>query len=130
MALERSAVAFPRNDALVLIFDLGFARLQLAQEHDDGLQHVQRLEARDHDGLAFVLCDPLVRPAADDGGDMPGTDEGVEPHVGRIENRADGGNDGDVVAEDREVADAFGLGAHHRERGGGRGGLKTDGERT
>src|SRR5580692_1880557 len=59
---------------------------------------------------------------------MAGPDERVEPHVGRIENRTDGGNDSHVVAEHREVADALGLGAHHRKRGGWRGGFKADSE--
>ena len=79
-------------------------------------------------GLCSSLRDPLVGPAADDRGDMARADEGVEPHVRRIENGADRGDDGDVIAEDGEVADALGLGAHQRQRGGGRRGLEADGE--
>ena len=87
---KRSTVALPGHDPLVLILNLAFARSQLAQQHDDGLQHVQRLEAGDHDRLPFIPGNPLVRPAADDGRNVSRTDEGVQPHVGRIENRPDG----------------------------------------
>ena len=80
-------------------------------------------------GLRSFCGDPLVRTAADDGGNVARADESVQPHVGRIQNRADRGDDGDVIAEHREVADALRLGAHHRERGGRRRGLKTDGEK-
>ena len=57
-------------------------------------------------GLPSLLRDPFVGPAADHGGDVPGPDERVDAHVGRIEDGANRRNDGDVVAEDREVADA------------------------
>src|SRR5271166_818125 len=43
--LEGGVIAFPGNDALVLILNFGFTRPQLMQEHDDGLQYIQRLEA-------------------------------------------------------------------------------------
>ena len=59
------------------------------------------------DRLALVARDPLVGPAADHRRDVAGPDERVEPHVGRIEDRADGRDDRDVVAEDREVRDAL-----------------------
>ena len=59
-------------------------------------------------GLRSFSRDPFVRAAADDGGNVAGAEKRVDAHVGRIENRADGGNDGDVVAEYREIADALG----------------------
>ena len=101
---------------------------QLAQKHDDGLQNIERLEAGDDDRLVFVLRDPFVGAAADHGGNVSRPDEGVDAHVGRIENRANGRNDGDVIAEDRKILDAFRFRAHQRERGRGRGGLESDGE--
>ena len=121
-------VAFPRDHALVLVLDFGFAGLELPQEHDDGLQQVERLEAGGDDGLAFVFGDPLVGSAADDRGDVSGADEAIEAHVGRIENRPDRGNDGDMVAEDREIANALLHGAHQGERGRRRGGFESDGK--
>jgi len=60
---------------------------------------------------------------------MPRPDEGVEPHVGRIQNCADRWDDSDMVAEHREIADAFGLGAHHCKRGGGSSSFKADGKK-
>src|SRR3984957_6579067 len=60
---------------------------------------------------------------------MAGTDEGVQPHIGRIQDGADGGNDSHVVTEHGEVSDALGLGAHYRKRGGWRGRFKTNGEK-
>src|ERR1700683_4288773 len=126
---EGGAIAFPGNYALVLIFDFGLACLQLAQKHNYRLQHVERLEAGDYDGLVLVVRDPFIRAAADDGGDVAGADESVEAHVRGIKNRTDGGDDGDVVAENRKVADTFGARAHDGERGGGRGGFEADGEK-
>ena len=109
---QRSAIPFPGNDALVLVFDFGLAVAQLAQQHHDGLQNVQRLEAGDDDRFAFVLGNPIVGPAADDRGNVAGADKAVEAHVRRIQNRADGGNDGDVIAEHGEILQAFGFRAH------------------
>ena len=55
--------------------------------------------------------------------------EGIQPHVGRVEDGTNRWNDGDVITEDRKVADAFSLGAHHGKRGGRRGGFKSDSEK-
>ena len=58
----------------------------------------------------------------------PGTKKRIDAHVGRIENRADSGNDGDVIAKYRKIVDAFIAGAQQCQRGGRRGGFKSDGE--
>src|ERR1700691_5438021 len=58
---ERSAISLPRHYALVLIFDPGLIRLQLAQNHDDRLQNIQRLKTGNSDRFVFVLSNPLVR---------------------------------------------------------------------
>src|SRR5579871_5126709 len=62
--LQSGAVAFPGNNALVLIFDFGLARLELSQQHDDGLQQIERLEAGSDYWLALGSCDPFIGPAA------------------------------------------------------------------
>ena len=80
-------------------------------------------------GLPSFARDPAIGPAADDRRHVAGTDEGVDAHVRRIEDRANRGNDRHVIAEDGEVRNAFGLGAHQRESGGGRRGFKADGEK-
>jgi len=40
-----STIALPRNDTSVLVFHLGFAGVQLSQQHQDGLQDVEGLKA-------------------------------------------------------------------------------------
>ena len=66
--LQRAQVALVGHDALVLVLDLAAAVGELAQDHRDRLQDVQRLKAGDHHRLAVVGRDELERPRADDGG--------------------------------------------------------------
>ena len=101
---------------------------QLAQDHQDRLQDVERLEARDHDRPAVVGRDELERPRADDRADVAGADEAVEAQVGRLEQRPQRRHDRDVVAHAREVRHALGLGALERQRGRRRGRLEADRE--
>ncbi len=79
-------------------------------------------------GLPSFLGDPFVGAAANHRRDVARADETVEPHVRRIENGADGWNDGDVVAEDGEIVQPSAFARMQRECGGGRGGFKADGE--
>ena len=65
--LERCAIPLPWHNALILVLDSGFARMQLPQKHNDGLEQIQRLEARSDDWLAFIPRDPLIGPATDHG---------------------------------------------------------------
>ena len=41
----------------------------------------------------------------------------VEVQIWAIEYRLDSRNDGDVIAEDREILDSIGLGLQHSQRG-------------
>src|SRR4051794_7771597 len=82
---QRRRVALVRDDALVLVLHLAAPLAELAQDHVDRLQQVERLEARDHDRTAVVGGDELERPRADHGRDVAGADEPVEPQVGRLE---------------------------------------------
>ena len=109
IARSAGAVAFPRHDPLVLILDRRFAGVQLAHDHEDRFQDVERFETGDDDGLAVVARDELVRAAARDRRDVTRSDESVDAHVRRVEDRAHRGNDRHVVAEDREVRDAESL---------------------
>ena len=79
---QGGVIAFPWNDALVLIFNFGFAGLELPEKHHDGLEQIERLESRSHYRLAFVSGDPLVGAAADDSGDVSRSDESIKAHVG------------------------------------------------
>ena len=126
--LERAQVALPRDDAPVLVLDLAAALGELAQDHVDRLQDVERLEARDHDRPAVVGRDELERPRADDRRDVPGADEAVEAQVRRLEQGPQRRHDRDVVADAREVRDALRLRALQRQRGGRSGGLEPDRE--
>ena len=99
--LERAQVALLGDDPGVLVLDLAAAGAQLAQDHQDRLQDVERLEPRDHDRAAIVGWDEAKRPRADDRADVAGADEAVEPQVGRLEQRAQRRHDRDVVAHAR-----------------------------
>jgi hypothetical protein len=92
----------------------------------DRLKDVERLEARDDDGLDVARRDELERPRADHRRDVAGPDEPVEAQVGRVEQRAQRRDDRHVRADAREVRDCLCLGALERERGGGRRGLEPD----
>jgi hypothetical protein len=46
---------------LSCILDLRFACLELFQQHDDALEHIDRFETGDNDRLPFVPRDPLLR---------------------------------------------------------------------
>lgn len=125
---ERGTIPFPWNDSLVLILDSGLVGLQLAQHHDDGLENVQRFESGDRDRLVLVLRDPFIGPAADDRRYVAGANEGVDAHVGRIEDGANRRDDSYVVAEYGKIVDTLRFRAHERERCGGSGGLESNGK--
>src|ERR1700733_1531374 len=124
--LERRAIAPPRHYPLILILDPGFARMQLPQKHNDGLEQIQRLEARGDDWLTFIPRNPLIRPTADHRRNVSRSNESVETHVWGIEDGADRRDDRDVIAEDREITDALSLRAHERQRSRGRRRLESD----
>ena len=76
----------------------------------------------------MVAGHQLVGAAADHRRHVAGADEGVEAHAGRLEDRPDGGDDGDVVAENGEVSGAELARPHQGEGGRRRRGLEADGE--
>ena len=125
---EGGPVALVGDDARVLVLDLAAAVAQLAQDHLHRLEQVERLEARDHDRAAVVGRDELERPAADDGRDVAGADEAVEPEVWRLEQRPQRRHDRDVVAHAREVAQSLRLRPFQRQCGRRRSRLEADGE--
>ena len=126
--LERAQVALVRHHAPVLVLDLTATLRQLPEDHLDRLEHVERLEARDHDRPAVVGGYELERPRADHRADVAGTDEAVEAQVGRVEQCTKRRHDRHVVAHAREVLDALGLGALEGQRRRGRCGLEADRE--
>src|SRR5215204_3341968 len=99
-ALQGSEVALPGDDPAVLVLDLAPALVELAHEHEDGLQEIERLEPGYHTRLAVVLRHELVGPAAYDRRDVPRSDKRVQAQVRRVEQRPHRRHDGDVVAED------------------------------
>src|SRR5215210_584526 len=108
-ALQGSEVAFPGDDPTVLVLDLAAVLVELAHEHEDGLQEVERLESGHNARLAVVLGHELIWPAAYDRRDVPRPDKRVEAQVRRVEQRPHRRNDGDVVAEHGEGLDALFL---------------------
>src|SRR5215207_11527780 len=127
-ALEGRKVAFPGDDPAVLVFDLAASLLELAHEHEDGLQEVEWLEAGDHARLAVVLGHELVWPAADDGRDVPGPDKRVQAQIRRVEQRPHRRDDRYVVAEHGEVLDALLLRPLQGQRRRWGRGLEADGD--
>jgi hypothetical protein len=65
---------------LSCILDLRFACLELFQQHDDALEHIDRFETGDNDRLPFVPRDPLVRAASMMVGTVARPDERVDAH--------------------------------------------------
>jgi hypothetical protein len=126
--LQRSGVAVVVHDPLVLVLHLAATLVDLLEDHADGLQHVERLEARHDDRLLVVGGDELERPRTHHGRDVARADEPVESHVRRVEQRAQRRDDRHVAAHAREVRDVLNLGPLQRERRGGRGGLEPDRE--
>ena len=101
---EGAGVALVAHDAGVLVLHLAAALAELGEQHGDGLQDVERLEAGRHQRLAVLLGHEPVGPVADHRRDVAGPEEAVEAEVGRFEDGLDRRDDRDVVAEDREVA--------------------------
>jgi hypothetical protein len=106
-ALEGLQVPLPEHDPAVLVLDLAAALVELAHEHQDGLQEVQRLEPGHHARLAVVFGHELVGAAADHRRDVPRPYKRVQAQVRRVEQRPHRRHDGDVVAEHGEVLDAL-----------------------
>ena len=116
------------HDPRVLVLHLAAAGGELAQDHLDRLEDVERLEAGDHHRLAVVGGDELERPRADHRRHVPRPHEAVEAQVGRLQQRPQRRHDQHVVAHAREVAQALRLRALQRERGGGGRRLEADRE--
>ena len=112
-----------------MVFDASLALLQLGEKHHDRLEQIQRFEAADDDRLALVSGNPLVWPAADDGGNVARADKAVQSHVGGIKNRANCWDNRDVIAKDRKIPKPLGLGTLQGQCSRRRGGLKTDGKK-
>ena len=107
----RLAVALACDSAGKLILDAAAPLVQLLHQHADRLQHIERLEARDHHRPLVLLGEILIRPAADHGADVRGADEAVDAHLppfahfGRIQDALDRGRGHHMIAIDAEVAE-------------------------
>src|SRR5690242_9409939 len=75
---ERPQVSLPRHDACVLVLNLAATLRKLAQDHQNRLQQVERLKARNHDRPAVVGGDELKRPRANHRADVARADEAIE----------------------------------------------------
>src|SRR5215468_2600480 len=121
-------VAVTRDEARVLVLDLGPAFDNLFDDHRHRLQNVERLEARNDERLAVFARHELVDARADYRADVAGADEAFQLQVGRIEQRLQRGHDHDVVAEDAEITDALFRGGHHGQGGRRRGRFESERE--
>ena len=59
---------------------------------------------------------------------MAGPEEPVESEIGTVEDRLDGGDDGDVIAEHRKIGDAVPFGLENGQRGRRHRGLEAESE--
>jgi hypothetical protein len=129
---NRRSMAFALMVLVIAAIALGPNRAafgSLAQQHPDGLQHVQWLEAGDDHGFAVLAGHALVGGAPNDRGHMARTDEAVDARrSGAAENGVHGRRGQHVVAQHRKIGQALGLGLQQCHRGGRSGGLETDGQ--
>ena len=100
--------------------------MQLAHDHGDALQHINRLETGDHTRDAILFREEFIGLRADDRGNMAGQDE-------RIDLQLWIGNDhfksvGHVLVRDehREVLQTERLSALDSHSNEGRGGLEAN----
>src|SRR6266851_1758455 len=108
-SFERAGIAVPGNGTRVLIFNFDAPVRYLFEDHVNRLQDVERFESADHDRLAIVARDELIRTASDYRRDVTGADEAAKAEVGRIEDRLNRRNDSHVITEDRKVFDPLGF---------------------
>ncbi len=126
--LQARPVAAGRYHTRILVLDLAATLRQLLDHHPQGLQDIQRFKAGDYDRLGVGLGDEAERRLADHHADVTGREEGVQLHVGRVQDGLDGRHRGDVIAEQREVVDAFAFGLQHRHGGTRHRGLEAEAE--
>jgi hypothetical protein len=98
----------------------------LLDHHPQRLQQVERLEPGDHDRLVVALGNEGIRAVADDHADMSRSQKAVEHQIRTIENRLDGRDDGDVIAEQRKIPDLFAPRLQHRQCRARHRGLKAE----
>ena len=127
-------IAVARDRADILVLDFGAALVELAHQHQDRLQNIDRLEAGDGDRFAVFLGEKLIRLTADHDRDMRRPEEAVDldgaelAHRRRLEDGRDRRGGEHVIAEHREIRQALLGGGLDRQRGRRRRGLETDGE--
>ena len=96
--------------------------MQLAHDHGDALQHVDRLEPGDHAGDAVLLRQELEGGGAGNGGHVTGQDERVELERRVVDQLFQGAGHVLVRGKHAEVAKSHGRGAFdghgHQRRGG------------
>ena len=122
------AVPAATDRAGVLVLDLGPARLELADDHQDALEQVDRLEPRDDDRDAVTFGEGRVLLEPHHGADVPGGEEPLHAVGRRREDGLHRGRDEDVRDQHREVRQAQPPRLPGRQGRGGRGGLEADGE--
>ena len=126
-----AVIAPGRDGAPILVLDVRAALVDLAHQHQDRLQNVQRFEAGDHHRLAMRVCTETVGVRADDHADVRGSDEPVDGHGfggADVEDRPHRGRREHVVAEHGEVLQPLAFCSEHGEGRGRRRGLEADGE--
>ncbi len=97
------AVALGAHHPFVLVLDLVAARLELPDQHVDGLEQVHGLEARHHDGHLVLLGQGHVLRRAHDAAHVARGDEAVHPPLGRGQHRFQGRGHQDVGDQDGVV---------------------------
>ena len=127
-AVAGSSVALAGDGAHVLVFDFGAALFELADEHEDGFQEVEGLEAAHHEGDAEIAGEFLVFGVTHHGANVSGSDKALHAVVGEAEQETDSGGDEDVRDENGKIGEAFAGGLPDGHCIGGRGGFEAHGE--
>src|ERR1017187_7450894 len=127
-AIARGDVALSGHRAHVLILHFGAALLQLADQHEDGFQQVERLEAAHHERDAEIARQLLVFGVAHDRADVSGGDEALYAVLREAQQQADSGWHEHVRYQDGKITQAFARGLPNGHGVGRLRGFGTDGQ--
>src|SRR5262249_45124062 len=92
-AAPRRPLAVARHRTGILVLHFRPPLLELAHRHQDAIEQVHRLEARDDNRHAVALAERFVLPVPHDGADMARTEERLAPGARRLADRGGAGGE-------------------------------------
>jgi hypothetical protein len=118
-------VALLRNYPPILVFYLATAFRQLPEQHSQGLEKVERFKSGDHHRFTVVSGNEFIGPPADDHAHVSRPQKAGERKIRGFQEGPKGGQDGNMVAEQREIPKTFPLGLQDGQGSGRHGSLET-----